>query len=330
MILDTCKQTPWDYEAVQIGQTGMSIAVTVTEESVSKYARSIQHNKPESRGADELTNKRFTVAMPTMIFLLAPLRRGGIAAAHGFTALEGLNENARQTPFTKCEVRWFAPVSVNDVITSQGYVKSKEMRRGNKFVTFGIEATNQDGEKVAEYDYTCVFEYTGRKIDPGQRQPSVLAEGMSNEVRPLIASSFDSIQVGDELIAFKITESQQTINDARMDTAEYEMASRNIHTDPDFAAEGMFAGVVNAGITTMAYVNQMLAHSFQTGSLYGGGSLSFKAILPIRPGDTVTFTGKVISKRVEAGKKVVECEIQGHNQFWKIIGVANAILVVSC
>ena len=92
-------------------------------------------------------------------FSIAPLRRPDIAANNGFTALEKASENARQTPFSKCEVRWHAPIQSGDFITSFGHILNKEERRGNKFVTFRVEATNQNDEKVAEYDYTCFFEY---------------------------------------------------------------------------------------------------------------------------------------------------------------------------
>jgi hypothetical protein len=105
------------------------------------------------------------LAMPTMITRVAPLRRHDIAAHNGFVALERAAENPRQTPFTKCEVRWFGPLRAGDSITSYGRIIDKYERRRNKFVTFRIEATNQRGEVVAEYDYTCIFEYA-----PGQKQ----------------------------------------------------------------------------------------------------------------------------------------------------------------
>ena len=142
------------------------------------------------------------------------------------------------------------------------------------------------------------------------------------------AVPFDSIQVGDELPPFEIDESQETINGARFVTDEGQEMPRNVHTDPEFAAEGLFAGTVNAGITTMAYVNQMLEQWFPASSFYDGGRLVFKAIDPFRPGDTVNFTGKIVAKRLEDGNEIVECQIQGHNQLGKLMGVAEATLVL--
>ena len=127
---------------------------------------------------------------------------------------------------------------------------------------------------------------------------------------------------------FEIDESQETINGARFVTDEDQEMPRNVHTDPEFAADGLFAGTVNAGITTMAYVNQMLEQWFPASSFYDGGSLVFKAIDPFRPGDTVSVTGKVVAKWVEDGNEIVECQIQGHNQLGKLMGVGEATLVL--
>ena len=140
---------------------------------------------------------------------------------------------------------------------------------------------------------------------------------------------FDSINVGDELPTFEISESQETINGARLALDEDEEIPRNIHTDPEFAKEGLFAGTVNAGVTTISYVSQMLEQWFTAEAFYNGGSINFKAIQAFRPGDTVTFNGTVTGKRVEGGKQLIDCEIKGVNQLGKLAGVAEATLVLS-
>lgn len=180
----------WEYDAVQVGHTGPNVTIDVTEELIARYAKAVRNPNPAyqfdgppqsalakegTRGATASPLKKgglrgvgeAKLAMPTMIFRVAPLRRHEIAANNGFVALERASENRRQTPFAKCDVRWFAPIRAGDSITSFGRVVSKEERRGNKFVTFRIEAKNQRGEKVAEYDYTCIFERAlGQKRPP--------------------------------------------------------------------------------------------------------------------------------------------------------------------
>ena len=141
--------------------------------------------------------------------------------------------------------------------------------------------------------------------------------------------TFDSVSVGDQLPPFTITETQSTIDAARIGIAGEEDNPRSIHTDPEFAQAGLFAGTVNSGVTTMAYVTQLLERWFPVESLYDGGSLSLKATQPIRPGDTVTFTGEVTDKRRENGKKLVVCRVTGVNQLGVVVGLADARLVVS-
>lgn len=149
---------------------------------------------------------------------------------------------------------------------------------------------------------------------------------MATDIRGI---AFDSINLGDELPPFTIAENQETINSARLVLDDEEPPPRNIHTDPEFAKSGMFAGTVNAGVTTMAYIAQMLEQWFPASAFYNNGRLLYKAIEPFRPGDTVTFTGSVTAKREEGGRKIVECEIKGTNQQGRLMGVAEATLVLS-
>ena len=138
-------------------------------------------------------------------------------------------------------------------------------------------------------------------------------------------TSFHDIKLGDELLPLTIAETQETIDSARgilPDDDDHRYP--NIHNDPDFAKEGLFGGTVNGGPTTMAYIVQMLEQSFSLERFYGGGRLNFKGIKPFRPGDTVTFTGKVTEKQDD--KKIVRCEIKGTNQADTLMGIAEAEL----
>lgn len=150
----------WEFDAVEIGQKGRSVTVEITNELIRRYTDAVRNENPAYRSQTDgsLTIEQLA-AMPTMLFRVAPIRRSDIASNNGFVALEAVKENPRQTAFTKCEIRWFSPVQSGDVITSNGRVFDKYEKRGNKFVTFRIEAANQDNVKVCEYDYTCIFEY---------------------------------------------------------------------------------------------------------------------------------------------------------------------------
>jgi hypothetical protein len=144
----------WEWDVVEIGTRGDELTLDVTADTVSTYATDARNFNPSYISADG-----GDLAMPTGIFRDAQLRRHSVAQAAGFTALEMVEENSRQTPFAKCTARWFAPIKVGDHLTSSAFVLDKYERRGSKFVTFRVEISNQLSEKVAEYDYTCIFEY---------------------------------------------------------------------------------------------------------------------------------------------------------------------------
>ncbi|GIT59414.1 MAG: hypothetical protein Ct9H300mP19_13620 [Dehalococcoidia bacterium] len=64
---------------------------------------------------------------------------------------------------------------------------------------------------------------------------------------------------------------------------------KNLHNDPDFAKKSLFGTTANAGVMTMAYVNQMIEACFPAESFYNGGTLTYKGINPFRDGDVVVF-----------------------------------------
>lgn len=328
----------WTYEAVEPGQQGQPTTVSVTAANIAEYALAAQNQDPryQQAGIDQGYDGQL-VAMPTMVLTYAPLLRDGIAENSGFVALEWSKTARRQTPFAKCEIRWFAPVFAGDTVTGSRQVLEKYERRGSRFVTFRVEATNQHGERVAEYDYTCIFDYAkGKREVPryrGSDQPAPPADSgrggfQTPEANPARLLIFDSISVGDPLTPLAILEGQEVIN--RKD--KLRLAGRvnpsNIHVDEEFAQRNIFGGAVNSGPATMSYVDQMLQQSFPLRAFYDGGRLLMRAITPFRAGDTVTFQGEVTGKREEAGKKVVECRVQGINQREELVCLSDVTMMM--
>ena len=335
----------WDYQAVAPGQAAPATVVEITADNISRYALVAQN--PDPRYRDPNGNQEFggtMVAMPTMVLSYAPLLRGEIAENCGFVALERSATARRQTPFAKCEIRWFNPVKAGDTITGTQEVLEKYERRGSKFVTFRVKAANQYGQQVAEFDYTCIFEYAqGQRSVPQDRGSS--AHSISSEDRIAGISMTDSlvvnvnsISVRDPLPMLTISESQETINCK----SEFRLAGTtggpsNIHTDEEFARQNIFGGTVNAGTATMSYVDQMLQRSFPLRAFYQGGRLLMRAIEPFRAGDTVTFQGEVTGKQEyhvsslgNGGQKrgVVECRVKGINQRGDLVCLADAAMVM--
>jgi acyl dehydratase len=322
----------WDYEDVEPGQEGHTTVVTLTPDNIASYARVAQNPDPRfavSGGSDEYGGG--LVAMPTMVLAYAPLLRDEIADRNGFVALEQSKTARRQTPFAKCEIRWFRQAGAGDTLTGTRRVLEKYERRGSRFVTFRIEATNQRGEHVAAYDYTCIFSYAkGQREVPatqGTAQPSVRRPETSTR-KALRAIRFEDVQIGDQLPPLDVSESVEIMlrkNDERL---AGKPRTSTIHTDEEFARKNIFGGMVNSGPATLSYVDQMLEQSFLLRAFYDGGRFLMRAITPFRAGDTVTFAGEVTGKRIEDGKKIVDCRVRGTNQRGELVCLSDASMVL--
>lgn len=324
----------WDYDAVEPGHAAGPTLVTITAEQIAEYADIAQNPDPRYRlgnGSDEYGGA--PVPMPTMAVSYAPLLRPEIAENNGFVALEHSKTARRQTPFAKCEARWFLPAFVGDTITGVGRVLEKYERRGSKFVTFRIEAENQRGEAVGQYDYTCIFEYArGQREVPRDTGATELTPASDQaepvEKRPAQLLTFETARVGDTLAELSITESQEIINRKSDFRLAGKPSESNIHNDEEFARQNIFGGTVNAGPATMSYVDQMLELSFPLSAFYNGGSLLMRAITPFRSGETVTFGGEITGKREDGGRGLVECRVKGINQRGDLVCLSDAVMVL--
>tara|TARA_B100000470_G_scaffold202184_1_gene174852 strand:- start:1071 stop:1547 length:477 start_codon:yes stop_codon:yes gene_type:complete len=143
--------------------------------------------------------------------------------------------------------------------------------------------------------------------------------------------SFESINVGDELPPFEIGETQETM-DAPSEHSRIPQVKgmkppeerKNLHNDVDFAKKSLFGTTANAGVMTMAYVNQMIEACFPSEAFYNGGTLTYKGINPFKDGDEVVFTGEVVGKRSEKGKKFIDFAIKGVDKTGRLVGIAEA------
>ena len=139
-------------------------------------------------------------------------------------------------------------------------------------------------------------------------------------------ASYDSIQVGDELPSIQKTETQETIDDYTrliVNAREAPTTGSNLHTDQGFADAGIFTGTVNYGVVTCAFMMELLQKAFPTSNLLRS-TFEMRALEPIRAGDTVTFTGRVLDKRQESGGRLVEVEVTGTNQLGQSVAAGKA------
>ena len=155
----------YEWDVAQIGHEAPAYVYEVTRENIADYCRAVRYENPvyTSDGAAKEMGLPGAVAPPTMMYTYAPQRRSAVIEAQGYIAPEQSQTNPRSTPFVSTKVHFQgAYAQPGDTITSITRVSEKFERRGNKFLTFHVSATNQHNEPVVEYDYVCLWEYAPR------------------------------------------------------------------------------------------------------------------------------------------------------------------------
>jgi hypothetical protein len=160
----------YEFDDAIIGDASPPLTQVITGEMVRKYLAGTR-NRLAQYEDDEMLERidlGELPAPPALVYRMAPLRREEVMQTRGFVRPESSKVSPRSTPYTKSEIFWFAPVKVGDSITAVTRVDDKYERRGSKFITFRTTATNQDGVKVAEYTYTCLWFYAKGQKKPGE------------------------------------------------------------------------------------------------------------------------------------------------------------------
>ena len=325
----TAAERLWTYDAVRVGQAGAETRVTLSAEDIAEYAACAQNPDPRYSMPDPVHDSGPLIAMPTMALTYAPLLRDEIAEANGFIAQERSETNRRQTPFAKCEIRWYRPVRSGETLTGTRRVYQKYERRGSKFVTFRVSAVDEAGAVVASYDYTCIFEYSA-----GQRSVPVASTGIAPAADaaavpdPAQFLTWDHAQAGIPLPrTLSVGETTENILRKNAHRQAGRPSDSNIHTDEEFARQNIFGGAVNAGPATMSYVDRFLGLNVPPEALYNGGNLVMRAITPFRAGDVVTFSGEVTGTGGNLyGQRKVQCRIRGVNQRDELVCLSDATL----
>jgi len=139
--------------------------------------------------------------------------------------------------------------------------------------------------------------------------------------------SFESINVGDKIPAIQRHETQMDIDNYLIlnERPEREIPSQNLHVDKEFAEKGIFGGLVNYGVCTCAFMTDLLQSVFPPKNV-AEGIFSMRATEPIRADDIITYSGKVLDKRVEDGKRLVDMEVSAVNQLGQPVVAAKATI----
>lgn len=157
----------YEWDVAVIGDESPPFVYEVTAEKIADYCRAVQYENPVyvSDAAAREMGFPGVFAPPTMLYTYAPQRRQDVVNARGYIAPEQSEQSPRSTPFVSTDVRFQGVlVRPGDVITSTTKVVDKFERRTNRFITLRVTAHNQRNEKVAEYDYVCLWETQTRNL----------------------------------------------------------------------------------------------------------------------------------------------------------------------
>ncbi len=149
--------------------------------------------------------------------------------------------------------------------------------------------------------------------------------------------TFESVNVGDTLPILVKWETQDTINRfAALLSGEdatggaESVVDEEVVEEAEAAAEPEATSAADlAAPALLAYVTELLEKAFPvTGIMAQGSRLDLELLAPVRPEDTISLTGRVVDKREEEDRRLVECEVVIDNQGGLIVARAAAVVAL--
>ena len=133
-------------------------------------------------------------------------------------------------------------------------------------------------------------------------------------------------QIGDEVSPVVKEMTQEAIN-LFEGSAGQEGPSQ--FTDEVAARETLgTSGTVASGRMSLTFAIEMLRRYFGSDVFNHSGVVDLRFLRPVRPGDTITFTGKVSDMSKEANGSRVTVDIQAQNQNGDTTGVGKGSAIV--
>ena len=135
-----------------------------------------------------------------------------------------------------------------------------------------------------------------------------------------------SYQVGDEVLPVVKQVTQEAINLFEGSAGE---SGPSQFTDEATARETLgTAGTIASGRMSLAFAIEMLRKHFGGDVFNHTGMMDLRFLRPVRLGDTITFSGKIIDTTREANGSKVSVEIKVENQNGETTGVGTGSAIV--
>jgi acyl dehydratase len=301
----------YHWEVAEVGDEAPPFRYAVTREAIAKYCDAVRNFNPLYLDQAAAAAGPFgqIVAPPSFALMAGPLRRNEVMHAKGFAAPEEKGEY--QTPYAKCELRWYRPIFPGDAVVSRVLLEDKLERRGKRFAQWRVEGKDDAGEALFDYTYTTVWP-TG----PGAGGKA------SASVQP---DPLPQIEPRDALPPVEKHETQEAIDNFSTWTRVRPRVGTNLHIDPEFARRTLFGGTANSGPASLAYCTELLENGYGPAALLRPGArVEYKGVRPVRAGDRITLRGKVVAR--EAQRHQVDIWMHAQDGALRGIGSGTVIL----
>ena len=135
-----------------------------------------------------------------------------------------------------------------------------------------------------------------------------------------------SYQVGDDMPLLTKSMTQEAIN---LFEGSAGQSGPSQFTDEETARETLGTeGTVASGRMSLTFAIEMLRRFFGSDVFNRTGSVDLRFLRPVRPGDTITFTGKITAVTREANGSRVSVDIMVQNQNGNTTGAGSGSAVV--
>ena len=137
---------------------------------------------------------------------------------------------------------------------------------------------------------------------------------------------YRNYNLGDDITPLVKSMSQEAINN-------FEGSAGVKHptqfTDTEFAQERLgTAGTIASGRMSVTFCLELMRRNFGDDSLNRTGMVDLRNLRPVRPGNTITFTGKIIDISREANGNKITVEINATNDEGNLTGVGKGSVIV--
>ena len=133
-------------------------------------------------------------------------------------------------------------------------------------------------------------------------------------------------QVGDEVTSLVKQVTQEAINLLESSAGE---TGPSQFTNEETAREILgTSGTVASGRMSLTFALEMLRRAFGADVFNHTGSVDLRFLRPVRPGDTITFSGRVTGISREANGSKISVEIKAEKQRGDTTGVGTGTAIV--